>query len=200
MIVTELIPPEALGWLKEVISEKRYNHCLGVLDTAFQLAEAWSGQGYDIDRNHLAWSALFHDCAKEIDAEGRAALIAEGRIVHGKELLTQPPLEHAPLGALLLRRKFDLDEYDVMMAIAYHPTGHPNLTPMGWIVYLADFLEPGRTYYDFRADYFNAALANPLSGLRLVTDAKIQSVRDKKRSVHPIAYQVKSYIDSIERI
>lgn len=168
------------------------------METAFDLAGAWSQ--FDIDRTHLAWAGLFHDCAKELNKEQRAALPTNGRVVYGKELMRLPTLVHAPHGALMLKETFNITDYDVLMAVAYHPTGHPNLTPLGWIVYIADYLEPGRSYFDFREDFLETARKDPLAGLKLVSDSKIKTVQDKGRLVHPIAYEVKTYLDSLQKL
>lgn len=168
------------------------------MQTAFELADAW--RQHDIDRTRLAWAGLFHDCAKELPPAKRAELPVNGRIVYGKELLRLPTLAHAPQGAVLLHESFDVDEYDVLMAVAYHPTGHPNLSPLGWCVYLADFLEPGRFYFEFREAYLERAKNDPLDGLRLITDEKIRTVQEKGRLVHPIAYEVKTYFDSLNKL
>ncbi len=194
----DLLPSDAIDQLKHYLSEKRFEHCLGVMKTAFELADAWSQ--YDIDRTHLAWAALFHDCAKELNPNQRSALPTNGRVVYGKELMRLPTLVHAPHGALMLKETFSVDAYDVLMAVAYHPTGHPNLTPMGWIVYIADYLEPGRSYFDFREDFLAAAKNDPLEGAIRVSNSKIKTVQDKGRLVHPIAYEVKTYLDSLEKL
>lgn len=194
----ELLPVDAVNQLQQCISEKRFHHCLGVMETAFELADAW--KQYDIDRTHLAWAALFHDCAKELNKKQREALPSDGRIVYGKELMRLPTLVHAPHGALMLKDTFGVSDYGVLMAVAYHPTGHPNLTPLGWAVYIADYLEPGRSYFDFREDYLDQARKDMLTGLRLVSGSKIRAVQDKGRLVHSIAYEVKTYLDSLQKM
>ena len=60
--------------------------------------------------------------------------------------------------------KWDVHDPDVLTAVAYHPTGHPELNPIGWAVYLADYLEPGRTYFFEREEMYQAALKDPLMG------------------------------------
>ncbi len=54
-------------------------------------------------------------------------------------------LLHGPAAARRLRVDHMCDE-GVLTAITYHTVGHPELDDAGRALYLADFLEPGRTF------------------------------------------------------
>lgn len=55
------------------------------------------------------------------------------------------PLLHAPACAARLRRE-GVEDDDFLLAVGHHPVGHPDFGPLGDHLYLADFLEPGRTF------------------------------------------------------
>lgn len=191
----DLLPKKAVKELKKSLSEKRYTHSLGVMETAFLLANSW--KNYPVDPTLLAWASLFHDCGKEIPKEERKRLSSNGSVSYGREFLEISKLNHAPLGALLLRDHYGINDRDALMAIAYHPTGHPDLAPIGWLVYIADFLEPGRTYMPDRNEYLKKACLDPLLGLKEVTKLRFDAVHQKNKCAHPIAEQFKVFLDGL---
>lgn len=192
----DLLPASAVHRLQSLIPRERFAHCRGVMETAFQLADAW--KQIPVDRTHLAWASLFHDCGKEISPEQKARLSQNGPILYGKELMDFPKLIHAPLGAKLLQTDFGVETPEVLEAIAYHPTGRPNLGPIGWMVYIADYLEPGRSYFPQRETLLREACDDPLMGLRRVTNLRFATVEKKGKLIHPLAREFKNYLDGIQ--
>ena len=57
-----------------------------------------------------------------------------------------PIVLHARLGAELARERFGVTDCGVLQAIARHTVAAAEMTRLDTIVYLADALEPGRTY------------------------------------------------------
>ena len=55
-----------------------------------------------------------------------------------------PVMLHGPVGAELLRHEDGLDDGEILDAVRYHTTGHPTLTPLGLLVFIADKLEPNK--------------------------------------------------------
>ncbi len=194
----DLIPQQSIQQLQSAISEKRYKHCEGVLETAFELSHAW--KDYPVEPGLLAWAALFHDCAKELPLDTRERIIKQNEFDFGKELISNLKLSHAPLGAFLLETQYGMDHPDVLSAVAYHPTGHPDLTPIGWLVYIADYLEPGRTYIPNRDMLIEEASNDPLTGLRLITNLRISMVLQKGKKVHPLARKYQAYLEGIDSL
>ncbi len=171
---------------------------MGVLETAFQLADSW--ENHPIDRKFLAWASLFHDCAKELPKDERIRVAQENSCRWGRELLEFNKLNHAPLSAKILQGQYRIDDRDTLMAIAYHPTGHPDLNPIGWAVYIADYLEPNRLYFPEREAWLEQACMNPLKGLRLITDLRIDVVKQKNKPLHPLALDFKHFLESLDSL
>jgi predicted HD superfamily hydrolase involved in NAD metabolism len=171
--------------LRTSLSKKRFQHCRQVFETALKIRDAW--KEYPVDANALAWAALFHDCGKELKKEERAQLMGDGPFLYGQELLANAKLSHAPLGAKIVAARYGIANPDVLQAIAYHPTGHPDLNPIGWIVYAADYLEPGRVFFAERKHVLDILCVSPLQGLRMVARLRIDSVEKKGKEVHPLA-------------
>ena len=55
-----------------------------------------------------------------------------------------PSLLHAKLGAYLAKDKYDIEDEEILMAIRSHTTGRPGMSLLEKIVYIADYMEPGR--------------------------------------------------------
>ncbi len=56
--------------------------------------------------------------------------------------LKAPVTLHGPVGAELLKHEDGLDDEEILAAVRFHTTGHPTLTQLGLLVFIADKLEP----------------------------------------------------------
>ncbi|WNF37687.1 bis(5'-nucleosyl)-tetraphosphatase (symmetrical) YqeK [Bacillaceae bacterium IKA-2] len=131
---------KALEIVKETLPTKRFQHTLGVLETAISLAKKYGG---DIKKVELA--AIFHDYAKYRSIEEMKSIVKnEGLdqklLNYGKELL------HAPVGAYYLSIEIGIWDEAVLNGIRYHTTGRVNMTLLEKIIYIADYIEPNRKF------------------------------------------------------
>lgn len=82
-------------------------------------------------------------------------------------------LLHGPAAALRLSAEGLRDE-GVLNAIRYHTVGHPQLDEAGRALYLADFLEPGRTFDPINRATWRARMPHDMNAvLREVLAARI---------------------------
>lgn len=131
---------EALKIVKEQLTEHRYQHTLGVMETAIKLAEQY---GADVEKAEIA--AIFHDYAKFRPKEEMKKIIKEQGF--SKDLLEfNGELWHAPVGAYLVEREVGITDQEVLDAIRYHTSGRTEMTLLDKVVYLADYIEPGRHF------------------------------------------------------
>lgn len=96
-------------------------------------------------RDALRWRAAgwLHDALRETPPDELRALVAEPlRTLPGKLL-------HGPAAAERLRAEGMNDE-PLLLAIAYHTLGHPDLDELGRALFIADYIEPGRRYHPER--------------------------------------------------
>jgi predicted HD superfamily hydrolase involved in NAD metabolism len=130
----------ALDIVKEQLTEHRYLHTVGVMETAIKLAEKY---GADSKKAELA--AIFHDYAKfRPKEEMREIIIKEDMPA---ELLDyNSELWHAPVGAFLAEKEAGIRDKEVLDAIRYHTSGRPGMALLEKIIYLADYIEPGRHF------------------------------------------------------
>ena len=127
--------------LKKRLSVKRYNHSIGVANTSAKLAGMFNG---DIERAYLA--GLLHDYARELSNSQLLELAMEHDLSHDEVELLQPNLLHGPVGAWLLQEQGIITDEQILNAIRWHTTGHPNMDQLSRIVYIADYIEPNRDF------------------------------------------------------
>ncbi|MDZ5470912.1 bis(5'-nucleosyl)-tetraphosphatase (symmetrical) YqeK (plasmid) [Bacillus sp. 31A1R] len=131
---------EALEIVKKQITKHRYEHTLGVMETAISLA-----QQYGADEKKAELSAIFHDYAKFRPKDEMENIIVREKM---PELLLKfnSELWHAPVGAFLVKTEVGIQDEEVLDAIKYHTSGRAQMTLLEKIIYLADYIEPGRHF------------------------------------------------------
>lgn len=88
-----------------------------------------------------------HDCGKEVEPEDAAGILKERYGITADAMsLKMPRLLHGPLGACMAQSEFDIYDPEVLDAIRYHTTGKANMSLLSKIVYIADYIEPGRDF------------------------------------------------------
>lgn len=125
--------------LKKELDKARYDHTLGVMYTAGCLA-----MRYGEDMNKALLAGLLHDCAKCIPHNEKIRLCKINHIFISDTEMKNPGLLHAKLGAFLAEHKYGINDTEIIRAIESHTTGRPNMSLLDKIIYIADYMEPGR--------------------------------------------------------
>lgn len=168
---------EVLG---QLLSERRYHHSMGVAEMSVKLAEKY---GADPEKAFLA--GLVHDCAKEIPVEETVRLLKETyHITPDAMSLQMPRLLHGVLGSCIAQSRFGIYDPEILDAIRYHTTGKANMGLLSKIVYIADYIEPGRAYED--VEYLRELTFRNLEDAMLfAVDFTIMDLVEKGRTIHP---------------
>ncbi len=127
--------------LKDALTEKRYIHSIGVMNTAIELAKHY---GADLEKTSIA--ALLHDCAKNYSHSEMFELCEKYNIVIDDISKSSPGLIHGFLGAAMAKKDYGITDPEIYDAIYYHTVGKPDMSLITKIIYIADGIEPGRTY------------------------------------------------------
>ena len=125
--------------LKKYLDAPRYDHTMGVMYTAAAMA-----MRYDVDVEQALVAGLLHDCAKCIPHDVKIRLCRQHGMHVSEVELNNPSLLHAKLGALIAGEKYHVKDKEILHAIASHTTGRPEMTTLDKIIYIADYIEPGR--------------------------------------------------------
>lgn len=125
--------------LSKYLDEDRFEHTLGVMFTCASLAMV---HGYDLKDAQAA--GLLHDSAKCIPNKKKLKMCAEHNIPVTPFEQEHPFLLHAKLGAYVARAKYGITDGEILSSITFHTTGKPEMSTLEKIVYIADYIEPGR--------------------------------------------------------
>lgn len=125
--------------LKGKISEKRFEHSLGVEYTAACLAMV---HGADVEKARIA--GLLHDCAKGLPTKTKLEKARKHNLYVSDYEETNPDMLHGKLGAYYAKSKYDVSDPDILNAITYHTTGRANMSLLEKIIFVADYIEPNR--------------------------------------------------------
>ncbi|MCI8416131.1 MAG: HD domain-containing protein [Lachnospiraceae bacterium] len=125
--------------IKHEMDSSRFEHTMGVMYTCAALAMRY---GADIQQAMMA--GLLHDCAKCIPNSKKLKLCEKHNISMTEVERRNPFLLHAKLGAFLAMHEYGVKDKEVVSAILNHTTGKPAMSLLDKIVYIADYIEPGR--------------------------------------------------------
>lgn len=125
--------------MENVLDPKRFEHTLGVAYTASALAMC-----YDVDINKAQTAGLLHDCAKCMSNEKKLSICEKHHILVNEVERKNPFLLHAKVGSYVAMKQFNIHDQDIINAILNHTTGRPGMSQLEKIIYIADYIEPGR--------------------------------------------------------
>ena len=125
--------------VKKYLDQDRYEHTLGVMYLCASLAMRYNG-----DINEAMIAGLLHDCAKCIPSKKKIRLCEKYHLSVSESERQNPSLLHAKLGAYLAATKYHVRDQRILDAIICHTTGKPKMTMLDKILYIADYIEPGR--------------------------------------------------------
>lgn len=132
------------------LTGKRYAHTAAVAEEAARLGAVFGFSAEDVNR--LRASALMHDITKLADYKKQLQYCEEFGIMIEPEKNVSASVLHGITGAALAARDFaDFADADILSGIRWHTTGRYGMTIFEAIIYLADYIEPTRTFDDCRA-------------------------------------------------
>ena len=122
-------------WLKNNLEEERYEHSVGTAECAEELAIRF---GLDSKKAYLC--GLIHDCAKCFpNSELKESICDFPGLCDGE--LINPKTYHAPAGAILAKKEFDICDDEILSAIRWHTLGNLNMSDFEKIIFIADKIE-----------------------------------------------------------
>ena len=130
--------------VRGMIKEKRFVHSLGVVEVSRMLAER-----FGLSSDDAAYIGIYHD-AYRYQADGTAPAYCRA---HGVEVFPEeekePMLLHGALAAIQFPQdaEGDVPEY-FQTAVRHHTLGHKEMGRYGAVLYIADYMEPGRKHLD----------------------------------------------------
>ena len=128
--------------IKKDMSEYRFEHTLGVFRAVDELSELYMPQR----KSELRAAALLHDITKELSTEEHIALMKKYSVPFTDSDIAAEPLLHSKTAELMAKDKYpEFATKRICQALRYHTTGNADMTLFDAIIYIADYIEVGRT-------------------------------------------------------
>lgn len=104
-----------------------------------------------------------------------------------------PSLLHARLGAYLAHEKYGVKDEEIIYAIESHTTGRPGMSMLEKIVYIADYIEPGRRELPNMADVRQLAFRDIDECLYRILKDSLVYLDSKNITVDPMTQRTYDY-------
>lgn len=170
--------------LRKQLTYQRFFHSVNVCNMAAEMADA-----YGINKSKTYLAGILHDCAKCIPYEKMLKMCEDLDVELDEYEIKTPALIHAKLGEKVAIAHYGIYDKDILEAIKYHTLGHPNMSNIAKIVYVADMLEPSR-YFDGIDELREIAKTDLDLAVYKCTQKTIDFNVAKDRPVHPMAYKM----------
>ncbi|KAF1300186.1 MULTISPECIES: bis(5'-nucleosyl)-tetraphosphatase (symmetrical) YqeK [Enterococcus] len=160
------------------MSERRFKHVLGVEETAIALAEK-----YGCSPEQASIAGLVHDYAKERpDEEFQLVIRRDGfdlDLLHWGNAIW-----HGVVGADFVQRELAIDDPEILQAIRVHTTGAAEMSLLDKILYVADYIEPGRDFPGVEAAR-ELALVELDSAVAFETKHTLSHLIEQEKPIYP---------------
>ena len=184
--------------MEKTLDAKRYEHTLGVEYTAAALA-----MRYDAPIMSAQLAGLLHDCAKCMSNDKKLSLCEKYNISISEIEKRNPFLLHAKVGSFLAMNEYGVNDPDVINAILNHTTGRPGMSLLEKIVFIADYIEPGRKQAPNLTEIRKLAFVNLDQALIRILEDTLIYLKDSGEELDPMTGKTYAYYcdeHSLEKI
>lgn len=131
---------EIIAREKANMDAKRFAHCVRVSQTAKKLARL-----NDYSENKAALAGFVHDYAKQVPVEEYRQVIKQEDF--DPDLLNwNRSIWHGIVGTYFIKKDLQITDPEILQAVRRHTTADIEMTTLDKIVFMADFIEPGRDF------------------------------------------------------
>ena len=171
---------QILERLRNMLTDHRYEHTLGVAKTAERLAPKC---GVDARRARLA--GLLHDCAKSMPLEEMRDLVSRNMPDLDEAELNTRAILHAPAGMLMARDLYGVRDPNILSAIRKHTVGDGHMSPMDALIYVSDFIEPGREPFPGLEKARRLAEKDIYQAMHCCAELTAKHLKSRGQAIHP---------------
>lgn len=188
------LKPQIESYLKQNVSEYRFNHIERVVKTAKKYAKKLG-----LDHYKAELSGWLHDIAKEIPNENLLDIAKQNNIPLDEVDLQNPHVLHARVGEVIAKEKFGITDPDILGGIRCHTLAEPNMSDLIMVIYLADATEPTRERKFaapirkiFKEKGLKYAVLEAMNG-------KLSQLIKKNKLIHPLTIQARNWLLGITK-
>lgn len=173
--------------LKDQLNEKRYLHSVNVMNVSAELAGV-----YKADENKARLAGILHDCAKGLKGDEAIDYAKKIGYCPDEIELAQSGLLHGIIGEYLARVEYGVEDKEILDAIRWHTTGRAGMSVLEKIIYVADYIEPLRSF-DGIEEMRKAAYEDLDLCVVLCADSTIKYVLRKGYLLHQKTVETRNY-------
>ena len=191
-----------LSAVRQRLDDYRYSHVLSVFEECTRLCDLFVLS--QKERDDLLTAAIFHDITKSHKGSKQAELANELGLILDRDDLESPATLHAITGARLISVEFaEYANEEICSAVLCHTVGREGMTLVEKLLYLADYIEPSRTFEDCIAvrEHFYSQInsgVTPLvaldSALLISFDLTIGQLLRDNAKIHPQTVRSRNYL------
>lgn len=174
--------------VRQMQSDSRYKHTLGVMDTAVNLAKY-----YQEDQDKARIAGLLHDCAKGFSGQKQLELCEKYGLPITEAEKANPTLLHAKLGAYFAEKDYGITDEEILDSIRWHTTGRPKMTKLDKIIYIADYIEPNRNKASNLDEIRLLATSDLDECLFAILEASLEYLQTKSEVIDPMTEKTYLY-------
>lgn len=171
--------------LEKRLKPSRFKHTCGVVKTAYKMAKHY---GSDLHKAMVA--AALHDYAKNMSSESLLAYADQNGIETDWVMRNSGELLHGLVGAKMVAEELQIQDEEILKAIAYHTVGRVGMGLIEKIVYLADAIEPGRSEYQGLESLRTLAFEDLDEAIFLSVAGTLSYVLDRGLPIHPSSLEL----------
>ncbi|MCI9156006.1 MAG: nicotinate (nicotinamide) nucleotide adenylyltransferase [Lawsonibacter sp.] len=179
--------PELRACSYSMVMQKRVRHIRGTEEEAVRLAKRWGA-----DETHARRAGILHDCTKYLELEEQLGLCEKYGVELDELEHRAVKLLHSKTGACMARYLFGEPD-EVYEAIFWHTTAKADMTTLEKILYVADYMEPNRTFEGVER-LRELAYSDLDKALLLGVETTIQEMKDRNLPVHKNTLQAQAWL------
>ncbi|MBE6560830.1 MAG: HD domain-containing protein [Ruminococcaceae bacterium] len=186
-VITEEMLAQLRERVRAYLDERRYLHTLEVEEEAARIGAVFLPDKIE----KLRAAALLHDITKRDSFEKQLQYCEEFGIMIDKAEFDAPQVLHAVTAAAVAARDFaDIVDEEILGGIRWHTTGHDGMSVFESVIFLADYIEPSRTFDDCISmrNYFWGSMPN-------ADDRTVQAVHLCRSMVYAFDLTMRQLLD-----
>ncbi|MBN2651279.1 MAG: bis(5'-nucleosyl)-tetraphosphatase (symmetrical) YqeK [Spirochaetales bacterium] len=179
---------EIKSYAKKKLTESRFHHTIGCANEAKKLAYLY---GEDIELAYIA--GLLHDIERETHFFDIIKLAKDsGYHLHDYEM-DNPIFLHGAAAVTTARRVWGIENKSIFDAIRHHTLGEITSGRLGYILYIADFIEPSRLHVsnEFRSLVYHH---DEKTMLLEVLEQNIKYSNSRGQTIYQPTYKLYNYL------
>ncbi|MDE2966400.1 MAG: bis(5'-nucleosyl)-tetraphosphatase (symmetrical) YqeK [Chloroflexota bacterium] len=163
--------------------EKLQKHVRRVERGALRLAAI-----HELDRDICAAAAAGHDLFRHCKGPELVALSRHYCVPISEDELAAPIVLHGPLASAYARATLNVEHEEILSAIAYHTTAHPEYSLEALAVFMADKIDPRKVQRDPGLTAVAAAAEHDLyAAAAMFLERRLTSQLNSGQPLHPLA-------------